>query len=117
MSPSGAQYGVVRSYQRIFRPDRRIYQVEGRRIPIPGGIPLVWLGYATATVLVVLLLGARSLLLSVLPILLISSLMLMQPEFYTSKFSDPIFWPTVGVIGVLYLIGWMMIHRIINFRY
>lgn len=60
---------------------------------------------------------ASALLLSVLPILLISSLMLMQPEFYTSKFSDPIFWPTVGVIGVLYLIGWIMIHRIINFRY
>ena len=48
---------------------------------------------------------------------MISGLMLIHAEFYTSKFSDPIFWPTVGVIGVLYLIGWMMIHRIINFRY
>jgi hypothetical protein len=66
MSPHGAQFGVVRSYQRIFRPDRRIYQVEGRRIPIPGGIPLVWLGYATATIVAVLLLGARSLTLSLL---------------------------------------------------
>ncbi len=62
MSPHGA----VRSYQRIFRPDRRIYQVEGRRIPVPGGIPLVWLGYATATIIAVLLLGARSLTLGVL---------------------------------------------------
>lgn len=61
-----SSFGVVRSYQRIFRPDRRIYQVEGRRIPVPGGIPLVWLGYATATVVAVLLLGARSLTLSVL---------------------------------------------------
>jgi len=60
---------------------------------------------------------ASALLLSVLPILMISGLMLIHAEFYTSKFSDPIFWPTVGVIGVLYLIGWMMIHRIINFRY
>jgi len=60
---------------------------------------------------------ASALLLSVLPILMISGLMLIHAEFYTSKFSDPIFWPTVGAIGVLYLIGWMMIHRIINFRY
>ncbi|MBS0280844.1 MAG: type II secretion system F family protein [Proteobacteria bacterium] len=60
---------------------------------------------------------ASALLLSVLPILMISGLMLIHAEFYTAKFSDPIFWPTVGVIGVLYLIGWWMIHRIINFRY
>lgn len=66
MSPGGLQYGVVRSYQRIFRPDRRIFQIEGRRIPIPGGIPLAWLGYATATLIAVLVLGTRSLTLSVL---------------------------------------------------
>ncbi len=66
MSSHGSQFGVVRSYQRIFRPDRRIYQVEGRRIPVPGGIPLVWLGYSTATIVAILLLGARSLTLSVL---------------------------------------------------
>ncbi len=66
MSPAGGQFGVVRSYQRIFRSDRRIYQVEGRRIPVPGGIPLVWLGYAAATIVAVLLLGSGSLTLSVL---------------------------------------------------
>ncbi len=60
---------------------------------------------------------ASALLLSVLPILLISFMMLVQPIFYTSKFSDPIFWPSAGIIGILYLIGWVMIHRIINFRY
>jgi len=60
---------------------------------------------------------ASALLLSVLPVLLISFMMLLQPQFYTSKFSDPIFWPVVGGIGVLYLVGWLMIHRIINFRY
>ena len=60
---------------------------------------------------------ASALLLSVLPILLILFVMLVHPEIYTSKFSDPIFWPAAGVIGVLYLIGWLMIHRIINFRY
>jgi tight adherence protein B len=60
---------------------------------------------------------ASALLLSVLPILMISGLMLIHAEFYTTKFSDPIFWPTAAGIGVLYLIGWVMIHRIINFRY
>ena len=50
----------IRSYQRIFSPERRIYQIEGRTLPIPGGIPLRWLAYATATLLAVLLLGSGS---------------------------------------------------------
>ncbi len=60
---------------------------------------------------------ASALLLSALPIILISFVMLFHPDIYTAKFSDPIFWPSAGVIGVFYLIGWLMIHRIINFRY
>jgi|SRR5579863_1211831 len=60
---------------------------------------------------------ASALLLSVLPILMVSFLMLIHPEFYTSKFSDPIFWPVIGIIGILYLIGLVAIHRIINFKY
>jgi tight adherence protein B len=60
---------------------------------------------------------ASAFLLSALPILMISFVMLTRPEMYTGKFSDPIFWPSASVIGVLYLIGWYMIHRIINFRY
>jgi hypothetical protein len=39
---------VVRSYQRLFRPDRRIYSIDGRTIPVPGGVPLRWLGHAAA---------------------------------------------------------------------
>ena len=39
---------TIRSYQRIFRPDRRIYQIDGRRLPVPGGVPLEWLGWAFA---------------------------------------------------------------------
>lgn len=50
----------MRSYQRIFRPERRIYQVEGHRLPVPGGVPLRWLGYATGTLLAVILLASRS---------------------------------------------------------
>jgi len=60
---------------------------------------------------------ASALLLSVLPLGLISAFALLQPTFYTSKFSDPIFWPAVGVVCAVYLLGWVMIHRIINFKY
>ncbi len=59
-------YQPIRSYQRIFRPDRRIYQVEGHALPVPGGIPLRWLGYAAATVIAVLGLSARTVVLVVL---------------------------------------------------
>jgi len=60
---------------------------------------------------------ASAVLLTIMPVAMISFMMLTHPEFYTTKFSDPIFWPTVGIIGIVYLIGWLMIHRIINFRY
>ncbi len=56
----------IRSYQRIFRPDRRVYQIEGHRLPVPGGVPLRWLGYFTAALLAVLVLSGRSLVLSAL---------------------------------------------------
>jgi tight adherence protein B len=56
-------------------------------------------------------------LLSIMPVFLISVVMLTNPEAYTKHFSDPIFWPAVAGIGILYLLGWFMIHRIINFRY
>jgi hypothetical protein len=52
--------GVVRSYQRLFAPDRRIYAVDGRTLPVPGGVPLRWLAAATASLLVVLALAAGS---------------------------------------------------------
>ena len=52
----------IRSYQRIFTPDRRIYQIDGRRLPVPGGVPLNWLVWAFGALLVVLVLSSRSLL-------------------------------------------------------
>jgi hypothetical protein len=54
-------YEPIRSYQRIFRPERRIYSIEGRPLPVPGGVPLRWLAYATAALLVVLAIGSGSL--------------------------------------------------------
>ncbi len=52
--------GAVRSYQRIFRPERRIYSIEGRPLPVPGGVPLRWLAYASGTLVAALVLSARS---------------------------------------------------------
>lgn len=54
-------YEPIRSYQRIFRPERRIYSIEGHPLPVPGGVPLRWLAYATAALLVVLAIGSGSL--------------------------------------------------------
>jgi hypothetical protein len=51
----------VRSYQRLFRPQRRLYQIDGRRLPVPGGVPLEWLGWAFAVLVVVLVVSERSL--------------------------------------------------------
>ena len=55
----------IRSYQRIFRPDRRIYQIDGRRLPVPGGVPLEWLGWAFASLVGILVLSQRSIALAV----------------------------------------------------
>jgi tight adherence protein B len=60
---------------------------------------------------------ASALILSALPLLLVSFFAMVQPHFYTDKFSDPIFWPVVGFVLALYGIGWVMIYRIINFKY
>jgi hypothetical protein len=54
----------IRSYQRIFRPDRRIYQIDGRRLPVPGGVPLAWLAWAFGALVVILVLAQRSIVLA-----------------------------------------------------
>jgi len=54
-------HGTVRSYQRIFSPERRIHQIEGRPLPIPGGVPLRWLAWALGALVTVLALGSGSL--------------------------------------------------------
>ena len=55
--------------------------------------------------------------LTALPIMLVAFLMLTQPTFYTSKFSDPIFWPGVAGVVVLYAIGQVVMSRMVNFKY
>ncbi len=50
----------IRSYRRIFRPERRIYQIEGHVLPVPGGVPLRWLAYTAAALAAVIALGSGS---------------------------------------------------------
>jgi hypothetical protein len=56
----------IRSYQRIFKPDRRVYAIDGRRIPIPGGVPLEWLCWAFCSLIGVLVLSQRSIALALI---------------------------------------------------
>jgi tight adherence protein B len=60
---------------------------------------------------------ASAILVSVLPLLLLAMQLMIRPRIYTDKFSDPMFWPAVGIAGLLYLGGWLGIRRIINFKY
>jgi hypothetical protein len=62
----GDSPAAIRSYQRIFKPDRRLYQIDGRRLPVPGGVPLNWLVWAFAALVVILVVSSRSLLFTVL---------------------------------------------------
>lgn len=60
---------------------------------------------------------ASAVLLSVLPVLLIGAQLVIHPRVYSDKFADPIFWPVVIITAVIYFAGWLMVHRIINFKY
>ncbi|MFC3069157.1 type II secretion system F family protein [Phenylobacterium soli] len=60
---------------------------------------------------------ASALFLTVLPALVIGAQLAIHPHVYTEKFSDPIFWPAVGFTAALYFVGWLVIRRIINFKY
>lgn len=50
----------IRSYQRIFRPERRLYSIEGRALPVPGGVPLRWLGWALGALAAAIVLSSDS---------------------------------------------------------
>jgi tight adherence protein B len=60
---------------------------------------------------------ASAWILSVLPLFLIGMMMLMAPTFYTSKFGDPLFWPVVIAVLVVYAIGQVIIKRITDIKY
>jgi tight adherence protein B len=141
--PIGSEFGLIvdeTTYGLAFRdalanfaertgsPDAHFFAVSvgiqsetgGNLAEILAGLAAVIRGRATLSKRVKALSSegrVSALILSALPALLISVLFALHPTFYTSKFSDPIFWPVVAGNGVLYVLGWFMIRRIINFRY
>ena len=60
---------------------------------------------------------ASAMILSLLPVFLVGFMAIFRPEYYTSKFSDPVFWPIVAAVCVLYVIGRAMIYRITHFKF
>jgi len=48
---------MVRSYRRVFRVDRRIYRVDRWALPVPGGVPLLAVGYFATALLVIVVAG------------------------------------------------------------
>jgi len=60
---------------------------------------------------------ASAILISVLPVIVIGVQLTIQPQVYVSKFGDPIFWPTVAITAIVYMSGWLIVHRIVNFKY
>ena len=95
----------IRSYQRIFRPERRIYQVEGRALPVPGGVPLRWLAYATAALLAVLGIGSGSMPLAVLLALVATLAGLFIGDRASAALAGALafaaFWATGFLLGLL----------------
>ena len=60
---------------------------------------------------------ASALVISAMPVFVVGVQMLANPRIYIDKFSDPIFWPVVLATAGVYAGGWLIVHRIINFRY
>ncbi len=60
---------------------------------------------------------ASASILSILPLFLIGMMMLMAPSFYTSKFADPLFWPIVIAVMIVYAIGQVLIKGITDIKY
>jgi len=60
---------------------------------------------------------ASAILISVLPVIAVAVQFLIHPNVYIDKFPDPIFWPTVAITAAIYGLGWLIIHRIVNFKY
>lgn len=51
---------LLRTYRRVFNIDRRIYSIEGHQVPVPGGIPLRFIGWLLASVLAIAMLRSGS---------------------------------------------------------
>jgi tight adherence protein B len=110
-SPDGHFFAVSVSIQS---------ETGGNLAEILEGLANVMRGRQTLTLKVKALASegrASAALISFLPVLVIGVQLLVHPTVYSDKFSDPIFWPAVAVVALGYLVGWLMVQRIINFRY
>jgi len=53
---------------------------------------------------------------SILPIAVVSVIMLLRPEYYREVAGDPLFWPMMAGPPTLWMIGALVIWRMINFK-
>lgn len=96
---------AIRSYARIFKPDRRVYAIEGHRLPVPGGVPLGWLGWAIGTLVAVLALSGGSWTVAALVALLAASAGLAFADRSTAVIVGVATLGGAQIAGVL--LGWL----------
>jgi hypothetical protein len=96
------QPATIHSYQRIFRPERRLYSIEGRVLPVPGGVPLRWLAYAAGSLVAVIVLTAHA----QTPIL-IAALSAGVAGFGAGGAAGAIV-AALGTLGAVELAGWFL---------
>jgi tight adherence protein B len=60
---------------------------------------------------------ATAWLLTALPVGLLAFELTVNPRFYLDKVNDPIFWPAVAVLLTLFVVGWVWMNRLINFKF
>lgn len=57
-----------------------------------------------------------ALIVGILPFAVAGIVHLTAPDYFTSVMGDPMFWPMIGVGGVLLVLGHITIYRMVNFR-
>ena len=92
---------VVRSYQRVFAPDRRIYAIDGRTLPIPGGLPLRWLAGFSIALLGVLALSARS-----APVIIVAT---AATGAWVARRGRRLALPAAGIAALVYVLAGVLL--------
>jgi tight adherence protein B len=95
-------------------------ETGGNLADILAGLAAVIRGRGTLALRVNALSGegkASAAILSALPVLLVGGMLLFQPRFYTDHFSDPVFWPAAIIILGIFVLGQVLIQRIIHIKY
>ena len=114
--------------KRTGSPDARFFavcvsiqaQTGGNLAEILEGLTTVMRGRGTLAKRVVALASegkTSAYLLSALPVALVAFQATFNPHYYSDKFSDPLFWIITYTVLALYVIGWIVIQRIINIKY